>query len=65
MDINARYFWKGYFAGIETDGFSTEGLKVSVGKLFTFHKNLFIDPKLVYDSGLKTTNLGLGFGLKF
>ena len=65
LDFNARYFWKGYFAGIETDGFSTEGLKVSVGKLFTFHKNLFIDPKLVYDSGRKTTNLGLGFGLKF
>ncbi len=65
LDFNARYFWKGYFAGIETEGFSTEGLKVSVGKLFTFHKNLFVDPKLVYDSGRKTTNLGLGFGLKF
>ena len=66
LDFSARYFFSGYFAGIETDGFSTEGLKMSVGKMFAFHNNsMFVDPKFVYDSGLKTTNLALGFGLKF
>ena len=33
--------------------------------MFTFHKNVFMDPKVVYDSALKTTNLQLGVGLKF
>ena len=66
LDFSARYFFSGYFAGIETDGFSTEGLKMSVGKMFAFHNNsMFVDPKIVYDSGRKTTNLALGFGLKF
>ena len=40
-------------------------LKVGVGKMFTFHKNVFIDPKVVYDVNAKTTNLTLGFGLRF
>jgi hypothetical protein len=66
LDFTARYFWKGYFAGIETDGFSTEGVKLNFGKMFAFHNNsIFVDPKVVYDSSLKTTNLRLGFGLKF
>ena len=26
---------------------------------------IYIDPKVVYDTNLKTTNLMLGFGLKF
>ena len=66
LDFNARYFWNEYFIGAETDGFSTEGLKLSVGKMFSFHSNsIYVDPKLVYDSGLKTTNLRLGFGLRF
>ena len=66
LDFSARYFFSGYFAGVETDGFDTDGLKLSVGKMFTFHKNsIFVDPKIVYDSGRQTTNLALGFGLKF
>jgi len=66
LDFTAKYFWNEYFAGVETDGFSTEGLKLSVGKMFAFHNNsIFVDPKVVYDTGLKTTNLRLGFGLKF
>jgi len=66
LDFTARYFWNEYFACIESDGFSTEGLKLGVGKMFSFHnESIFVDPKVIYDSGLKTTNLTLGFGLKF
>ena len=65
LDISARYFWKGYFAYVSTDGFSTDNLKVGAGKMFTIHKGIFVDPKLVYDTNAKTTNLSLGFGLKF
>ena len=36
-----------------------------VGKMFTVRNNIYIDPKIVYNSGEKTTNLTLGFGLKF
>ena len=40
-------------------------MKLGVGKMFAFHKNVYIDPKVVYDVNAKTTNLMLGFGLKF
>ena len=33
--------------------------------MFTFHKNVFVDPKILYDIDGGTTNLGVGFGLKF
>jgi len=33
--------------------------------MFTFHKGVFVDPKVVYDATAKTTNLQLGVGLKF
>jgi len=65
VDFHARYFWKGYFAYVATDGLSTDAMSVGLGKMFTFHKNVFIDPKVVYHSGEKTTNMMLGFGLKF
>jgi len=66
LDFTARYFWNEYFAYVATDGLSSENLKLGVGKLFSFHnESIIVDPKVVYDSGLKTTNLTLGFGLKF
>ena len=65
IDVHARYFWKDYFVYAATDGLDTDGLKVGLGKMFTFHKNVFVDPKVVYDSAVKTTNLQLGVGLKF
>jgi hypothetical protein len=65
LDFSARYFWKGYFAYVATDGLSTEGMSIGAGKMFTFHKSIFVDPKIVYDMDAKTTNLTLGFGLKF
>ena len=66
FDLHARYFFKGYFAYVATEGLDTEGLKLGVGKMFSFHKNgMFIDPKVVFDTATETTNLQLGFGLKF
>ena len=65
IDFHARYFWKGYFAYASTEGLDTETLCLGVGKLFTIHKGVYVDPKIVYNTGEKTTNLTLGFGLKF
>tara|TARA_R100001015_G_C4418001_1_gene19695 strand:+ start:45 stop:452 length:408 start_codon:yes stop_codon:yes gene_type:complete len=65
MDFHARYFVKGYYAYLATDGLGTDNMKVGAGKMFTFRNNVFIDPKVVYDTGAKTTNLQLGFGFKF
>ena len=67
FDVHARYFFsdKKFFGYAAMEDFDTDMLKVGVGKMFTFHKNVFIDPKVVYDVNTKTTNLTLGFGLKF
>ena len=65
LDFSARYFVNGYFAYVATDGLSTDNMSIGAGKMFTFHKSVFVDPKIVYDMGAKTTNLTLGFGLKF
>ena len=67
MDINlhARYFWKGDFGYVATSGLSTDNLSIGAGKMFTFHKNVYVDPKVVYNVDEETTNLQLGFGLKF
>ena len=65
IDFNLRYFWKGYFASVDLDGLTTDGMVVGFGKMFTFHKNVFVDPKISYDIDGGTTNLGVGFGLKF
>jgi len=64
-DLHARYFVKGYFVYVATSGLDTETLSLGVGRLFTIHKGIYIDPKLVYNTAQKTTNLTLGFGLKF
>ena len=65
-DFHARYFRNGYFAYVATDGLSTDNISYGVGKMFTlWNNNLYVDPKIVYNSGEKTTNLTLGFGLKF
>ena len=69
MDLNARYFINAggqdffLYAGI-TD-FDTDNLSLGLGKMFTVHKGVFVEPKIVYHSGEKTTNMMLGFGLKF
>jgi len=64
-DMHARYYFKGYFAYASTSGLDTETLSLGVGRMFTIHKGVYVDPKIVYNTGAKTTNLTLGFGLKF
>ena len=65
LDLHARYFWKGYFAYVATSGLNTDNMSIGAGKMFTFHKGVYVDPKVVYDMTAKTTNLQLGVGLKF
>ena len=65
FDIHARYFWKGYFVYLETEGLNTDNINYGLGKMFTFHKGVYVDPKVVYNATEKTTNLMLGVGLKF
>jgi hypothetical protein len=65
FDIHARYFWNGYFIYMETEGLKTENMNYGLGKMFTFHKGVYVDPKVVYNATEKTTNLMLGVGLKF
>ena len=65
VDLHARYFWKGYFAYVATTGINTDDMVIGAGKMFTFHKGVYVDPKVVYDMTAKTTNLQLGVGLKF
>jgi hypothetical protein len=64
-DLHARYFVKGYFVYAATSGLDTESLSIGLGKMFTIHKGVYVDPKIVYNTEAKTTNLTLGFGLKF
>ena len=64
-DLHARYFWNGYFIYMETKGLKTENMNYGLGKMFTFHKGVYVDPKVVYNATEKTTNLMLGVGLKF
>ena len=63
-DLHARYFVNGFFVYLETSGLETDGINYGVGKMFTFHRGVYVDPKIVYNSGEKTTNLMLGVGLK-
>jgi len=65
INVHARYFVKGYFVYAATEGLSTDNLALGLGRMFTIHKGVYVDPKIVYNTGTKTTNLSLGFGLKF
>ena len=64
-DLHARYFMNGYFVYVSTTGLDTENMSYGVGKMFTFHRGMYVDPKIVYNAVNKTTNLMLGVGLKF
>ena len=64
-DLHARYYMNGYFLYVATSGLDTENMSYGVGKMFTFHRGVYIDPKVVYDATNKTTNLMLGVGLRF
>ena len=65
IDLHARYYINGYFAYVATNGLSTEGAKLGLGKMFSLTSSVYLDPKVVYDTAEKTTNLQLGFGFKF
>ena len=65
IDLDARYFWKGYFVYGSMPNLDTDNLKLGFGKMFTFHRGIYVDPKIVHDMGQGTTNLMLGVGLKF
>jgi len=72
MDLHARYFTSVsgqdlfvYVASEDVINLDTKSLNVGVGKFFTFRKGVYVDPKVVYSLSEKTTNLQLGFGLKF
>ena len=65
LDAHVRYFWNGLFGYVSAPNLDTDMLSIGVGKMFTFHKGVYVDPKLVYDTNAKTTNLMLRVGLKF
>jgi hypothetical protein len=65
IDAHARYFVRGYFVYASAPNLDTDMLSIGLGKMFTVHKGVFVDPKVVYNTGEKTTNLQLGVGLKF
>ena len=65
LDFHARYFLNGYFVYAATTGLDAETLNLGFGKMFNFAKGVYVDPKVVYDTAGKTTNLSLGVGLKF
>jgi|TARA_Y100000385_G_scaffold278078_1_gene325923 hypothetical protein len=65
LDAHVRYFYKGYFAYASAPNLDTDRISLGLGKMFTFHRGIFVDPKVVYDTKEKTTNLMLGVGLKF
>ena len=65
LDAHVRYFWNGLFGYVSAPNLDTDMLSIGVGKMLTFHKGVYVDPKLVYDTNAKTTNLMLGVGLKF
>jgi hypothetical protein len=67
LDVHARYFYKGFFGYLGTQNLTTDfGLNVGVGKLFTTEtNNLYLDPRVVYNTTDGTANLRIGFGLKF
>ena len=65
LDAHVRYFYNGLFGYVSAPNLDTDNLTIGVGKMFTFHKGIYIDPKVVYNTSEKTTNLMLGVGLIF
>ena len=65
LDAHVRYFYNGLFGYVSAPNLDTDLLKIGIGKMFTFHKGVYVDPKVIYDTNEKTTNLMLGVGLKF
>jgi hypothetical protein len=47
------------------NGLNFDEIELGLGKMFTMKNNIYVDPKLVYNAGSETVNLGIGFGFKF
>ena len=65
LDFYARYFWNGVFVHAGMNGLNFDEIELGLGKQFTIKENVYVDPKLVYNAGSETVNLGIGFGFKF
>ena len=65
LDAHVRYFYNGLFGYVSAPNLDTDLISIGIGKMFTFHECLYVDPKVVYDTNMKTTNLKLGVGFKF
>mgnify|MGYP001251705212 FL=1 len=65
LDAHVRYFYNGLFGYVSAPNLDTDKLTIGLGKMFTLHKGVYVDPKVVYDTNKKTTNLMLGVGFKF
>jgi hypothetical protein len=65
LDFNVRYFFSGYFAEANLDGLNTDGMVLGMGKMFNFHKGMYIAPIVEYAYSEETFNLGFEIGLKF
>ena len=69
VDIHTRYFFsvlkQEVFGYASISEFDFDNVYLGIGKMFTIRKIVFIEPKIVYNVGEETTNLMLGFGLKF
>ena len=65
LEFNARYFWNGMFVHAGMNGLNFDEIELGLGKQFMFKENVYVDPKLVYNAGSETVNLGIGFGFKF
>ncbi len=58
LDLHARYFMTLgghdlYVYGSAPD-VDTDNLSLGLGKMFTFHKNVYVDPKVVYHVNIRT-----------
>ena len=67
IGVHVRYFFDDFFGYVGTQNLEDDsGLNVGVGRLFTTERNnLYLDPRVVFNTEDKTTNLRIGFGLKF
>lgn len=65
LDFYAKYFWNGMFVHAGMTGLNFDEIELGLGKQFTIKENVYVDPKLVYNAGSETVNLGIGFGFKF
>ena len=58
LGLEGRYFHKGFFGYVALNDFDFDQAQLGVGRMFEFHKgSMFVDPKIVYDLGMETTNL--------